>query len=123
MLSRLVLWAINNARFSKEDRALFTGSLLRRFGAVDLGGILTIDGGRVSIRGVPMSQEQTIAVRESALAMETSIARKFVREQVLTEAVNIGFVSAQDMDQVLFARAAVWFGTKEEEWYDRLAQL
>lgn len=123
MLAKFVLWAIHNARFSPEERALFTGSLLRKFGAVDLGGILSIDGGKILIKGVPMSMEQTIALRESAIAMGNSVAWKMVREQVLTEAVNIGFTSAQDIDQVLFARAAVWFGTKEQEWYERLSQI
>lgn len=123
MLARLVLWAINNARFSPEQRALFTGTLLRKFGAVDLHGIIRVDEGKIFIRNVPLSQEQTIALGQSADAALNSIARKFVREQVLTEAVNIGFTSAQNFDQVEFARAAVWFGTREEELYEKLKDL
>lgn len=121
MLAKLVLWAIRHAIFSPEDKALFTGSLLKKFGAVDLGDIIRVDEGKIFIRGVPLSQEQTIALQESARAMENSIARKFVRDQVLSEAVNIGFTSAKTLDQVEFARAAVWFGTREEGLYQELA--
>lgn len=121
MLARLIFWAIDNARFSQEDRALFTGRLLRRFGAVDLHGILRIEAGQLYVREKPVTQEQFIALRASAEAMLDSRARKFVREQVLSEAVNIGFTAAQNFDQVEFARAAVWFATKEEEWYEKLA--
>lgn len=123
MLARFVLWAIRNARFSTEQRALFTASLLKRFGAVDLHDIIQIGGGKISIRGVPLSQEQTIALRESAEAVSNSIARKFVREQVISEAVNIGFTVAQRFDQVEFAKAAVWFGKMEDELYDKLRKL
>lgn len=123
MLSKFVLWAIQNARFSQEDRALFTGTLLHRFGAVDLHGIIRIGEGKIFIKDVPLGQEKTIALRESAQAMLNSAARKLVREQVLSEAVNIGFTSAQRFDQVEFARAAVWFGTREEELYEKLVEL
>lgn len=123
MLSKFVLWAIENARFSKEDRALFTGALLHRFGAIDLHGIIRVGEGKIFIRDVPLSQEQSIAIRESALAMQSSIARKFVREQVLSEAVNIGFISAKDFETMMFSRAAVWFGTREEELYHSLSQI
>ncbi len=121
MLAKFVLWAINNARFSQEDRALFTGSLLHKFGAVNLRGMIQIDGGKISIKGVPLSQERVIALRESAKAMMNSMARNLVREQVLSEAVNIGFTSAQNFEQVEFARAAVWFATREEELYEKLS--
>lgn len=120
MLAKLVLWAIDNARFSQEDRALFTGKLLRRFGAIDLHGILRIEAGRLFIRGEQANQELFIALRESANAMLDARARKLVREQVLSEAVNIGFTAAKTFDQVEFARAAVWFAIREEEWYEKL---
>lgn len=121
MRAKLVLWLIDNAQFSKEDRALFTGKLLRRFGAIDLHGILRIEAGQLFVRGKPLAPEQFATLRASAEAMIDSRARAFVREQVLSEAVNIGFTSAQNFDQVAFARAAVWFATKEEEWYEKLA--
>lgn len=120
MFAKFVLWAIRNARFSKEDRALFTGSLLRRFGAINLHGIIRVGEGKIFIKNVPLSQERIIALRVSAEAMKSSMARNLVREQVLTEAVNIGFISAQNFEQVEFARAAVWFATREEELYDKI---
>lgn len=121
MLAKLVLWAVNNARFSQEDRALFTGSLLHKFGAVDLHGIFSVGEGKILVRGTPLSHEQVISVRESAIAMKNSVARKLVREQVLSEAMNIGFTTAKNFEQTEFARAAVWFGTREEELYMLLA--
>lgn len=122
MLAKLVLWAINNARFSPEERALFTGSLLRKFGAVNLHGIIRVDEGKIFIKNVPLSQERLMALRASADAMKSSMARNLVREQVLSEAVNIGFTSAQNFQQVEFARAAVWFATREEELYDKILE-
>lgn len=122
MLAKLVLWAVKHARFSPEDRALFTGALLHKFGAINLHGIIRVGEGKIFIKNVPLSQERTLALRNSAEAMKHSMARNLVREQVLTEAVNIGFTSAQKFDQVEFARAAVWFGTCEEELYDKILE-
>ncbi len=119
MLAKLVLWSIRNARFSAEDRALFTATLLHRFGAIDLHGIIRVEAGQIFVRDRPIPQEQVLQLR--ARQMLNSRARHLVREQVLSEAVNIGFTVAQQFEQVEFARAAVWFGTKEEELYEKLA--
>lgn len=121
MLTKLILWALRSARFSTEDRALFTGELLRRLGAIDLCGIVEADGAKILIRGVPLNQERLIALRESAKAQLTSFARKIVRDLVLEEAHQIGFVAGKDKDSILFARAALWFATREQELYKDLA--
>lgn len=121
MFTRLILWALRSASFSKEDKALFTGELLRALGAIDPRGIVEIDKDKILIRGVPLDQERMIRLRESATAQLNSFARGVVRDLVLNETYQIGFVTGKDMDQILFARAAYWFGTREEELYQSLA--
>lgn len=121
MLTRLILWALRSASFSKEDKALFTGELLRTLGAIDPRGIVEIDKGKILIRGVPLDQESMIRLRESAKAELSSFARSVVRDVVLKESYQIGFVTGKDMEQILFSRAAYWFGTREDELYQSLA--
>lgn len=100
---------------------LFTGELLTRLGAIDPCGMVVVDGAKILIRGVPLNQEGKIRLRESARAALNSFARKTVRDVVISEAYNRGFVSGQDMDAILWSRAAYWFGTREEELYNSLA--
>lgn len=121
MLARFIVWAIQNSRFSKEDRLLFTGELLKRLGAIDPCGIVHVDEGKILIRGVPLKQEAMIRLRESAKAELDSFARSVVRDIVLNESYQIGFVTGKDFEQILFSRAAYWFGTRETELYKSLA--
>lgn len=122
MLTRLILWAINSAQFSIQDRALFTGALLTRLGAIDPCGKVQVDGVNISINGAPLTPEGKVRLRESAKAELSSFARKTVRDIVLEEAHARGFVSGKDMESILWARAAVWFVTREEELYKSLTQ-
>lgn len=122
MLAKLILWAIDNAHFSKEERALFTGALLSKLGAIDPRAIIEIDKDTVLIRGVPLDGESMAQLRESAKGAVNSFARKVVRDVVLQEAYNIGLVTGKDMEQVLFSRSAVWFSRREEELYKDLAK-
>jgi len=122
MIARLLLWLLKSKRLSKDDRLLLTRHLLTTVSGVPLHGILMIDGGgNLLIRGVKPEAEQLITLRQHADALQSNLAWKLIREQVLYQAISLGAFEGTDVDQILFSRAGVWFGQKEKEWVDLLA--
>lgn len=123
MIARLVAWALRHAKLSQEDRMLLTNQLLSTVGGLPLHATLTVDeAGRLLIRGVPLEYEQAVILRESANNILRSPSWKLVKEQVLYEAISKGVHEALNNDQVLFGKAAIWFGQQQENMLKILAQ-
>ncbi len=122
MFAKLVIWFLKHRNLSKEDRMLFTGYLVAKLGGLPIHGILTIDGeGKLLVRGAQLAPEQLMSLRESADALLNNQAWKLIHEQVLYQAVSTGTFEGQNLEQVLFSRAGVWFGQEERKWFEMLA--
>lgn len=123
MLARLTVWLLKHSRVSQEDKILLTNQLLSTVGALPLHATFTVDEtGKLLIRGRPLEYEQAVALRESASNILNSNAWQLVKEQVLYEAISKGVHEALNTDQVLFAKAAIWFCEQQDKTLKVLAQ-
>lgn len=121
MLVRLICWLFSRKNLSARDRSVLTNTILNSLGALPLHATITVDEGKIFIRGVPLNGEKAIAIRTSARAALDNLALNAIHEQVLYEAVSIGLLQGQTLEQVNFAKAGIWFGQKERELLKMLA--
>lgn len=123
MLARLTVWLLRHSKVSQENKILLTNQLLSTVGALPLHATFTVDeAGKLLIRGRPLEYEQAVVLRESASNILHSNAWQTVKEQVLYEAISKGVHEALNTDQVLFAKAAIWFCEQQDKTLKVLAQ-
>lgn len=67
------------------------------------------------MNGNALEYEQARLLRESALATLNSTARNIVRKQVEYLAVTHGIHKAETPEQMLFSKAALWYGQEEDK--------
>lgn len=121
MLVRLVCWLLRHKKLSRKGRVDLTNQVLSTVGALPLHATITADGGQISIKGVPLDGERAAKVRENASSVLHNVAWQAVHEQALYLAVSHGIHTAQDFDQVLFAKAAIWLSQQERQLLESLA--
>lgn len=116
MLVRLICWLLKSSFLSPEKRVMLTNQVLSTIGALPLHAIITVDdAGKLHISGVPLEYEKAVSLRESASNVLNSDAWKIVHDQVLYLAVSKGVHEALNHDQILFAKAAIWYGQQERD--------
>jgi len=122
MFVRLLCWLSKSAKVSQEDRMRITNTLLSTVGALPIHATFTVDeSNRLLIRGVPLDYEKATVLRENAATVLHSQVWNLVREQVLYEAVSKGIHEALNSDQVLFAKAAIWFCEQQDKALKEIA--
>lgn len=113
---------LRKKELSVEERNLITGVLLDSLGAVPLRDILYADDTLV-VDGTPIDDLQAARnLRESADAALTNRALSLIREQVKYESFNAAARTAADAKDLLFYRAALWWGEQVEKKLRFLAQ-
>ena len=121
--TRLVLWIFHNSHISLENRALCTAAILGKLNAFPTRDIISLDqNGTILVNDRPLDMEMARKLRESAKYVLDSTARRFVREQVLFKAINIGVHNGDSTEKIMFSRVAIWWGQQEDEFYKLLAQ-
>lgn len=109
-------------QLSKENRIVLTNAILDKLAVVQSCDILTVESsGKLAINGQPLEYEYARMLSESAKMMLSSTARSVVRKQVEYIAVTHGIHKAETPDQMLFAKAAIWYGQEEDRIYRLLA--
>lgn len=119
---QFIAWMLSKSRISVRDRIVLTNAILDKLAVVQSGDILTVDSsGKLAIDGRPIEFEFARMLSESARAMLQSTARTVVRKQVEYIAVTHGIHKAETPEQMLFAKAAIWYGQEEDKLYRLLA--
>lgn len=122
--SRIVIWFLNTARFSIEDRAVLTNHLLQKLAALPVRDIITLnDEGGLLINDRPLSVEEVVSLRESATQLSRNYIRKILREQMAFEAIKVGVHNSISNDTNFFAKAALWNQAKENEILQNIVRL
>lgn len=111
---KLAKFLLKKGNLNEEQSLLLTTEILDRLHLLPFSAIIEVDSEQqLLINGNPVSREKAMVLRESAKAMLDSQAMKLVRDQTAFIATNIGLPKAETITQVLFARAALWFGQEE----------
>lgn len=120
MLNKLIVWlvirALRSKRLTGDERVKITNELLKNIGALPLRKTITFDAqGTIHINGKKLDPEQGIAFREGCMALKDSYARAILREQLRYLAIEQGVHQAINNDQVMFAKAALWYMGEEDK--------
>ena len=114
MFINFVCWLLKRKKLTTLQRQQLINQVLASVDALPLHSIITVNGADVSIRGVPLNAEQSVALRDSADQALHNRALQIVHEQVLYQAVSLGVHQAQNTEQIQFAKAAIWYGQEEQ---------
>jgi len=115
---RLTAWLLSRD-LSIEERNLLTNAVLDRQYALPLRDSIQISDAGVLIRGESIGPEQAIGLRQNAKAMLDNPILKLIREQVAFTAVTIGVHKQRIPEDIIFSKAALWWGQEE----DRLLRI
>lgn len=121
MLVRFICWLLKGKHLKENERRLLTEQILSSIDALPLHAIITVDEGKIFIRGVPLDGERALAIRDAASQAVHNKALSFVHEQVLYQAVSIGVHQAHTTEQIQFAKAAIWYGQEERRLLQALS--
>lgn len=123
IITSLIVWVMNNTRFSIENRTKCITALLNKLNFIPHKDIIEIDGqGRTVINGRLLDLDKARQLRESAKAMLANQCRNLVREQVAFKAVSLGVHNGTTPEQLFWCRTALWIYQQENELYHALAQ-
>lgn len=120
---KLALYLLNNKALTIEDSNRCMEVVLKDLGNLQINDIIKIDDQQqLVINGNPLTMEQVIQLRESAIAALNNRALNIIRDQVSYAAVTYGVHKALTPEQMFFARAALWYGQEEVKLLETLAQ-
>lgn len=83
--------------------------------------IVRDEQGTFLVSGKPLELEKLMILRESARSALQSVALKLINEQVLFNAVTIGVHRVEKPEQLMFSRAAIWWGQQQDSLLKLLA--
>jgi len=125
MIENFTVWLISRLlkrSLSQDVKLKLTTLILENFHALPFRDIITIsDKGVLLVGGRQLDIEQTIQIRESATNALQSVALKLINDQVLFNAVSIGVHKVEKPEQMMFSRAAIWWGQQQHELLKLLA--
>lgn len=113
MLTTFICWILSRKKLNASDKQKLTNEILKAIDALPLHAIITVDEGKIFIRGVPLDGERAMVLRESADKAIHNPALQLVHEQALYLAVSLGIHQAQTTEQIQFAKAAIWYSQQE----------
>lgn len=125
-MGRLVVWFVGWAlrrNLSIEERNKIVIHLTKALQAVPLSAIISENThGEVTVSGSTLDMETARMLLGHARAALDNKALHLIREQVTYEAFVGSAIKAQNSADMLFYRAALWWGQREEYFLKLLAQ-
>lgn len=125
MLTNIKDWLLTyllKRDLSEKMKLKLSTLLLENFHALPFRDIITVnEKGVLLVSGRQLDIEQTISLRESASGALQSVALKLINDQVLFNAVSLGVHKVERPEQMMFSRAAIWWGQQQHELLKLLA--
>lgn len=125
-MERLAIWIVGfvlKLNLSVEGRNRITVHLLDTLHALPLGDIIAEnEDGFLTINGRTLDMEKARQLQIAADAALRNQSLSLIREQVKYEASIGAAVKATSVIDLLFYRAALWWGQEEEKYLRILAQ-
>jgi hypothetical protein len=119
---KLLIRLLKNKRVNSEDKNLILNYLLESINALPIKDLISYDlDGTMLINGKKLTPEQAIMLREGAISMEKNWTYRTIKEQIAFEAVKIGIHLGNNVEQIMFAKVALWIQTKEIELLNKIS--
>ena len=115
-----VIAELNKHDLSLEERSLLITAVLGKIAALPLRDIIIPNEEGLFVNGRKATSEEQVSLRESAIAVLNSKAFRLIREQVLY-ATFVQATKSAIFEDMIFSKAAVWFGQQEETYLRLLA--
>lgn len=122
MFIRFITWLLARKKLSTGERNELMSAILNSIDALPLHAIITINEGKLFIRGIEQDGIKAVQIRESADQALNNIALQAVHEQVLYQAVSLGVHQAHTPEQIQFAKAGIWYAQEEMKLLRTLAE-
>lgn len=107
---------------SPELRMSLTTTILENLHALPFRDIILVNEKNILlVNGRQLDLEQTIQLRESARGALQSVALNLINDQVLFNAVTLGVHKVERPEQMMFSRAAIWWGQQQHSLLKLLA--
>lgn len=123
-ITSLFCFLLGNSKLSLENKTKLVACLLNKLQAIPASDIIkTNEQGKIEVNGRELDMDGLKILREGAILLLDSPTRKFVKEQIMFEAVKIGVHFGDTPERVIFSKAAIWQLEQEEEFIKKLAQM
>ena len=123
LATKLAVWLVKRSELSLKDWTTLITQLLINLVAIQSRDIIDTNAeGQLVVNGRLLDIEGAKQLRESAHAILSSSAWKFVREQVEFNAVVAGVHKGDTPEKVYFSKVAIWWGQQFDEVLKTLAQ-
>lgn len=124
IITSIVCFLLRNSKLSLENKTKLTCCLLNKLQAIPSSDIIkTNEAGKLEVNGRELDFDGMKILREGAIMLLDSNTRKFVKEQIMFEAVKIGVHFGDTPERVIFSKAAIWQLEQEEDFIKKLAQM
>lgn len=121
---KLAVFLLKRSDLSHGDRALLTSCTLDKLAAIPVSDIISVnEQGTLLVNGKMIDIETTRILRESARSMLQSRAFKLVQDQVVYASFVYSMHTAISIEELLFPKAALWWGQQEYKYLKLLAGL
>lgn len=118
---KLVKWLMTRD-LTLDQRNSLVINILDNLGALPIYDIIDVSNtGQILIDGRELDIEKARILREGAKIVIDNPAFKITNERVLYQAVTMGVHNVENPSQMLFARAAIWYGQRMNEILRTLA--
>lgn len=118
-----VIKELKKADLSTEDRVALVTILLDKLGAFPIGEMVQVSLNGISINGKELDGDQVLNFRESASLLKENFARKVINEQLKFKAMEMGIHKSTTIEQLLFAKAVIWFINEENILLQSLSEI
>lgn len=124
IITSIVCFLLRNSKLSLENKTKLTCCLLNKLQAIPASDIIkTNEAGKLEVNGRELDMDGLKILREGAISLLDSPTRKFVKEQIMFEAVKIGVHFGDTPERVIFSKAAIWQLEQGEDFIKKLAQM
>ncbi len=115
-----VIKEFKRAKISKEDKLALLTAILAKINALPLQQTIYSDNKGIVINGKILSKEQTINLKTSVLALQDNKAHQLFKDQLRYLAINYGITKSITIDELFFAKSALWLIEEEDKIYQGL---
>ena len=122
MIFKLGLKLIQWSGLTPDRANELTSMTLDKLGALPIRDIIYVENNQLFLNGTPVDHEKARMLRESAISALNNQALNLIREHVDFAAITHGVHRAESPTQMIFGKAALWYGQQERKFLEELAQ-
>jgi uncharacterized protein YxjI len=118
---KLAVWLLKK-RLNLEEKTELMNAVLKSLSALPLRNVIEVMGdGSLSIKGKVLDFEERRILEDSAKALKDNRAFQLIQDQVLYTSLSFGLNQSVTLDMLYTSKAAVWWGSQENQIIKLLA--